>query len=703
MHTCALTEAGGVSCWGDNTFGQLGNGTRVDSLVPADVPGLGAGVAALSSGWAHTCALTKTGGVKCWGRNSKGQLGNGTTADSDVPVDVVGLSSGVTSIAAGYLHTCALTGTGVLKCWGGNASGQLGDGSNQNRTVPVDALGLDGLVTMMDVGAGHTCAADSGGVKCWGWNTDGQLGNGATLDSRVPVAVNGLPPDVIALSAGDSHTCALMDSGSIVCWGANASGQLGDGTRLGRTTPVRVVSFPGEAAEVAAGGAHTCARSAAGGAVLCWGDNLYGQSGNGAYGNNTLPVQVSGLTESVRIIAAGYSHSCALTAAGDMRCWGWNADGQLGDGSNRTSRVPVSVSGWNRNITDVAVGWTGLCVVAEEGAVFCRGGNSYGQLGNGTNTDAFEAVRADLDGRTAASVTVGGGHACAIVDGGGVVCWGQNDHGQLGDGTTSDRNSPVPVKGLDQGWAEVVTGSLHTCALSTLGAVKCWGYNAHGELGDGSTAESTKPVDVSGLPSGVGALAAGGGHTCALLKGGGVRCWGWNKYGQLGDGTLEDRAEPVDVGGLPKDITLLALGGYHSCVMRSGGGLKCWGWNAFGQLGDSTPTDRAAPVDVRWLAGRPVSVAAGYDFTCALMLGGNLRCWGNNVSGQLGDGTNEVHPTPVDVVGLGQKMVSVTAKFNTACALTAGNSLFCWGGNQKGQLGDGTTADRNQPVEVRFP
>ena len=184
-----------VKCWGDNGNGQLGNGNIINSLVPVDVTGLGSGVTAISAGDGHSCALTSGGAVKCWGYNGDGQLGNGSTVNSSVPVDVTGLGSGVTAISAGSLQSCALTSGGAIKCWGSNVRGQLGNGSTTNSLVPVDARGLGSGVTAISTGERYSCALNSGGaMKCWGTNEYGQLGIGSrTIGSLVAVDVVGFP------------------------------------------------------------------------------------------------------------------------------------------------------------------------------------------------------------------------------------------------------------------------------------------------------------------------------------------------------------------------------------------------------------------------------------------------------------------------------------------------------------------------------
>ena len=282
-----MTSSGGVKCWGYNAEGQLGNGTTTISLTPVDVVGLSSGVIAISAGGNLTCALTSAGGVKCWGSNFNGELGDGTRIDSYTPMDVVGLSTGVQAVSAGAWHACALTAAGGVKCWGYNGAGQLGDGTIGDRSVPVDVVNLSSGIQATSAESYNTCALTThDGVKCWG-----DFNNGSR--SYIPQDVNGFTYGVTAISHGVDayHKCVLTAEGGIKCLGANWYGQLGDGTQTDRVSPVDVVGLSSGIKSIATSSEHTCALTKGGGAK-CWGDNFFGQLGAAYASIKSTPVTV---------------------------------------------------------------------------------------------------------------------------------------------------------------------------------------------------------------------------------------------------------------------------------------------------------------------------------------------------------------------------------------------------------------------------
>lgn len=250
----------------------------------------------------------------------------------------------------------------------------------------------------------------------------------------------------------------------------------------------------------------------------------------------------------------------------------------------------------------------------------------------------------------ATQVALGGFHSCVMTTGGGVKCWGYNRFGQLGDNSTTTRLTAVDVSGLTSGVSAIAAGTDHTCVLTTGGGIKCWGGNASGQLGDNSTTNRLTPVDVSGLTSGVNAIAANRDHTCALTTGGGVKCWGYNGYGQLGDNSTTNRLTAVDVPGLTSGVSAIEAGTYHTCALMTGGGVKCWGYNTYGQLGDNSTTTHLTAVDVSGLNSGGNAIAAGNFHTCSLTTGGSVKCWGYNYYGELGDNSSTNRSAAVEAL-----------------------------------------------------
>ncbi len=345
-------------------------------------------------------------------------------------------------------------------------------------------------------------------------------------------------------------------------------------------------------------------------------------------------------------VAVGSSHSCLL-ADGTVKCWGYNAYGQLGDGTTTQSLTPVPVAGIT-GATDLSAGFDFGCAVVDSGVVKCWGANYAGQLGDGTTTNA--SIPVEVSGaRGALQVAAGADHACALLVVGTVKCWGRNFFGQLGNGQSGfpqESLVPVDVVGLSD-VVSISTGAASTCGLLAGGTVKCWGGNTYGQVGNGTTVDSSLPSAVSGV-SGATALASGFHHACATVVGGGIRCWGRNHLGQLGDGRTTDSSTAVVVSGIT-GATTIGLGSFHSCA--AGPGLtRCWGTNANGQLGNGTMTGSATPVQVSGPIEAP-SISGGSSHTCAVISTG-VECWGGNSAGQLGTGTTTRSLVPVAVVGL---------------------------------------------------
>ncbi len=338
--TCAIKSNRSVACWGNNSNYSLGDGTAVNRSSPVDVVGL-SDVVTVSVGTTHSCARRSDNTVLCWGANDYGQIGQNLPGAFPSPQLVTGLS-GVASLSAGRTHNCVLKTDSTVACWGRNNFGQLGDGTTVDSPTPVTVSGLSGVVAI-NAGWDRTCAiTGGGGVSCWGYNDSGQLGDGTAVNRSTPAAVSGLTGAVAVSSGGNFHTCALKADSTVVCWGNNSDGQLGDSTTVAKLTPVTVSGLT-DATAVSTASAHSCAIRATG-SMACWGNNDRGQIGDATTVGKTGPTAVAGLTGAAAV-ATGGSFTCALKTDGTAACWGYNLEGYLGDGSTVQKQSPSPVVG----------------------------------------------------------------------------------------------------------------------------------------------------------------------------------------------------------------------------------------------------------------------------------------------------------------------------------------------------------------------
>ena len=812
QHTCALLEGGLVKCWGDNSFGQLGHGTTPgqtqfdpledfsSNIEPYVNLGTGRTAKALSAGQLHTCAILDNDQLKCWGWNDRGQLGQGDNlprgldqfstdhgfvgtgmGDALAPIDL-GTGRTAKAVAAGSLHTCVILDTNQVKCWGVGEPARLGYGDNLDRGatpgqmgdfLPVVDLGTGRTATKIVTSAHNTCVIlDNGHVKCWGFNfscalgIDGNAGNrgdgpGQMGDNLLDVDI-GPGRTATNIAAGSFHFCVQRDNGTVKCWGDNTSGQIGVGTfNNWGCTPATEMGEHGilqpfgagiAVTGVAAGALHSCAMRS-NGEVRCWGNNLNPQATAiaGQLGRNTAPIpnnlssppSSSIVSVTARAIAGGGYHTCAITTTNKARCWGSNEFGQLG--TNILSAAVGDVAGEMSTLTDselgtrriaqVVAGADHACAIlgsATPGAVKCWGYNGDGNLGVGdTNNRGDDAGETGTGlptlalgtGRTAKWLAAGDGHTCAVLDNNTLKCWGRNDMGQEGYGDFTTRLSPsASTINLGTGRTAHATvafpvsaGNEHTCIILDNSTVKCWGENTDGQLGYGDTTLRTAP-DANAINLGTGltakAIATGVSYTCALLSNNTVKCWGRNDDGQLGYGDTAIRLSPPATSvnlGTGRTAKAIATGGTTTCAILDNNTVKCWGYNGSAQLGLGDTTPRLSPSSTAIDLGSgqtALSIDVGSQHVCVVLATNQVKCWGQNASGQLGtwqemfdnfdttigERANEMGNFLAMVYqGAGRAVKAVTTGFAHTCFLLDSNQVRCTGTNFNGQLGQGNT------------
>jgi alpha-tubulin suppressor-like RCC1 family protein len=549
--TCAVRAVGGAVCWGDGSgYGLLGSGVHDDPLTTPGVVSYLSTAKSISVAADHACAILTTGSVSCWGNGSDGQLGNGQSGflnSQDKPGSINGLTDAV-AITTGTSHTCVTRTGGAVSCWGDSAYGQLG-ARTTDAVTPFVIPGLAG-VTDITAGGNRTCITAGTAVSCWGYGAAGELGTGAGFSASA-VGVSGLT-GAVGSAGGQATSCAAQSAGTVKCWGWADLGLLGDGAgagsgelsldhQLNAGAPVALPNVTGATA-VSMGGVFGCALQAAG-SVKCWGWNNSGSVGVNAGFSLYSPIPPSTVQNlsGATAISAGADFACAIVAAGAVKCWGDRTYGQLGDGRASQSAsvsgtpVPVDVPGLT-GATKLASGGDHACVIVS-GSVKCWGEDADGQLGDGpTDSSSTEAESpvVTVSGLTdAVAIAASDSRTCAVKADHSVVCWGLT-----GDAPSADSNAPFAIAGVSTATA-IALGSGHSCFIRTDHGVSCWG-RAFGS--DALT--TTTPQSVAGITD-AASISAGSATTCAVRTGGQVACWGDGSRGQLGDGDFPTGHHPL--------------------------------------------------------------------------------------------------------------------------------------------------------------
>lgn len=620
-HTCAIAEDGSLWCWGDNNYNQLGVGNGGHAGLNRIAGGPWAHVATATT---HTCAIAADTTLWCWGDNSYGELGDDTTAGRSTPAPVSSAARDRwRSVSLGVSHTCGIRDDDSLWCFGQAYYGALADPnlpSSAAQSVPNRARGS---WTKVAAGNLHTCAiSGEGRLRCWGYNASGELGDGTTSGSAIGVDVGGAAARWVDLVAGADHNCAVRTSGELYCWGDNTHGQIPN-PDVGEIASTPVAIAPRLAAWTGAHGlglTHSCLIDAEQ-RLACVGGNSAGQLGRGS-GPHPRPVKLDGEWVDV---ASAEAFTCALDANRDAYCWGNSSYAALGDGTQRSRQVPtmiaepgpwdsISAGGnaacakrgtarwcWGQNANQ-QLGYPGgggvlylpkmldddhfpqamrahLCSI-RGGSMWCWGAGGRGQLGFGdTASKALPTLLASPSGAWT-HVGVGNQHTCAATTTA-VFCWGYNEYGQVGNNTSGDLDMPTRI--LDGAYEAIAVGYESACAIRE-GAASCWGFGGYGSLGTGALISEHAPRAIAGSWK---AIAMAEAHSCGIATDGSLWCWGDNAVNRVGDGTAERRLAPVQIDASP-GWEKLALGQFHGCALKADHTLWCWGGNGTGQVGDGT-------------------------------------------------------------------------------------------------------------------
>lgn len=595
-------------------------------------------------------------------------------------------------VAAGGNFTLALKADGTVWSWGSNQYGQLGDGTTISRGTPAPVVGLSDVKKIV-AGTNHAFAiTETNRLFSWGANSYGQLGINSTKNTSIPTYVLDMI-ETLTVDAGAYHSVAVTLQGRVFTWGYNSSGQLGN-TTGSKYLYAHVVPGLYDIIDAVAGENHTLALGEDG-SLWAWGANSYGQLGDGTTTKRTEPQLITNFGP-VKQLTAGSSFSAALLEDGTVYTWGDNFYGQLGDEMVTRRTTPAPVPGLT-GIKALSASTYQMAALAQDDTLLAWGSNSSGQLGDGTTMN--RAVPISVSGLTnIASFSTGAYHMAAVTENGSVCCWGSNGSGQLGDGAILSASMPMDIP-LSSEVETVTSGATHTFALSTSRTLFGWGSNNEGQLGHQTSGNVGTPTQVYELTNDVTAVAAGTAHTIAVNRQGTVYTWGDNSKGQLGRNNFEDRILPGTTYNNLTDVKAVAAGDYHSIALKEDGTVYTWGANSYGQLGNRY-ADNAFDIPQLLSSFTDVkAVAAGAYHTVALKEDGTVYAWGANSYGQLGNGETANLNTPTLIPGLSD-VIAIAAGANHTIALKSDGTVWAWGANSSGQLGIGTIASQKTPVQV---
>jgi alpha-tubulin suppressor-like RCC1 family protein len=719
-HSLSIHADGSLWATGSNAYGQLGQPASTASTTAWVPVGADTDWVQVAAGYDYSLGLKANGTLWAWGHNQAGQLGSLTNSGTDTPTptlqQVGAATDRYTQVAAGGYYGLGLRADGTLWAWGDNYFGQLGNPINSGTSTPTPTPQRVGAATdrytQVAAGSVHAFGLKADGTLwAWGINYSGQLGNptnsGTIAANYTPLPVGAATDRYTQVAAGGYHGLGLRTDGSVWAWGNNQAGQLGnpDNTSplAATTTPQRVGAGTESYTQIAAGTGSSLGLRA-NGSLWAWGDNQYGQLGNpansGTYTLNTTPVPVGAATDRYAQVAGGGYHSLGLRADGSLWAWGRNDAGQLGSATNNGPDDPnptPAATGMALPTRSTAMGATFGLAVKADGTLWAWGNNADGQLGldPATTPSTTRALQVGTD-RDWVMVAAGDAHSLALKADGSLWAWGNNGSSQLGNPANPTASSATPTQ-VPGTYTRVAAGPEHSLGLRADGSLWAWGSNAAGQLGSSPNVfSSATPLQVPGAYT---QMSGGFYFSIGLRADGSLWGWGYNYYGQLGNATNNEvgspgpNTTPTQVAGTWKQAT---TGNSHTMALQADGSLWAWGNNRFGQLGTATNsgTEKPTPTPTQ-VAGTFTQVAAGHFHSLALKDDGTLWTWGNNYAGELGNGSRaEAVATPAQEATLGTSWVTLAsgprAEFSlvrTASGLTFASA----GAGNYGQLGDGTS------------
>ena len=724
-HVGAINSSNRLYLWGSNKFGQLGDTTKLHKSSPVEVAG-GGSWSKVATGYAHTVAVKKDGSLWTWGDNTFGQLGINSVSHRSSPTQTMDLATNWRDVACGMYHTLGVKTDGSLWSWGNNYYGGLGDNTVTHRSSPVQTISAgfnwSSVTATLHGSAGIKI---DGSFWSWGSNGFGTIGDDTIIQKSSPVQSYYNDNFWYKAAGGFQHVLALRyaaatptatstptptstnptptptptatipffpHKGQLWLWGQNNFGQLGDDTVVYKSSPIQTVAGGANWHSSSSGYNHTVGVKDDG-TLWTWGWNAFGQLGDNTTDNKSSPVQTKMQGQYWWKASSGYNFTLALEQNKVLWTWGSNLKGQLGDGTNSHRSSPVQVTfGNDVGFIAISAGNSHAAAVSTDGKLWCWGSNNFGQLGR-NNTSNFEVnpvmVNVSIDDWV--DVACGEDFTLGLKEDGSIWAWGKNVDGQFGNYTYTSVSSPIQAVGCYPVWIKISAGNRYSAALGLY--QNQTSTPTPTPLGTGPI-PTPAPSDATPTPSATPA-------TPLNIIAGKLWLWGANNYGQIGDNTTTFRSSPIQTISGGSSWYFVDSGDNHTVAIKNNGTLWTWGLNSYGQLGDGTQRNRSSPVQTNAYGDDWAFAAAGNDFTLAVKIDGSLYAWGNNKFGQLGDNTRANRRAPMPVFsGIHIDWKNIAAGYSHSAGIRTDGTLWVWGSNEYGELGLGDKLSQSKPIQI---
>jgi len=718
---------------GRNNLGQLGDGTTIEKSSPVQTIAGGANwVSVAGTGRTHA-GIKADGTLWLWGSGDFGITGDGSPTNRSSPIQTISKGYNWRSVDLARDHAAAIKTDGTLWLWGRNEYGELGDNTTSTRLSPVQIVS-GGTWSSVSVATLATAAIKTDGTL-WTWGST--VGQGLASS---PIQVTGGGTTWKQISLADGWATAIKTDGTLWVWGNNTYGQLGTNSTTYESSPTQTVAGGTNWKQVSAHGSYRAAAVKTDGTLWVWGYNDSGYLGDGSFVSKSSPVQTIAKGTNWKQVATGSSFFAAVKTDGTLWAWGSNSNGQHGDGTTTSKTSPqqnvAAGAGWAEvavgfettialragTMTNDAKGWWNTSnplgfnpneefipvtefeqyysyPLSNECRLWAWGANDRGAAGDNTITHRSSPVQTVAGGTNWRRVEGGLHSTLAIKSDGTLWNWGLNSDGQLADNTVVNKSSPIQTIAAGNDWKRASSSGWASAAIKGDGTLWCWGYNFFGGIGDGTVARKSSPVQTIAGGTDWKQVSCSGGSTAAIKTNGTLWIWGYNAYGQLGDNTITHKSSPIQTVAGGTNWMVVSMSEYNTAAIKTDGTLWTWGYNTNGALGDGTTINRSSPNQTIAGGNNWKQVSSGSSIA-AIKTDGTLWTWGWNAFGQLGDNTTISRSSPVQTITGGTNWKQVSTISGTTGAVKIDGTMWMWGANNLGQLGDNTITNRSSPVQT---